>query len=157
MPTINRLSAIDALAGGDQLPVYDTSNGDARRASLSLLDSYLSSSLTSYFASKVLKQTASVTATGQTVQVNDDSDHVWLIIKPSANYAAGTLKMPAVGNCVDGQEVIVHSTKTFTAFTVDGNGASLFGCTFGTGYAAGTRHVFRFNATDTTWYGDIAI
>lgn len=37
MPTINRLSAVDSLQDGDQLPVYDQSNGDARKASISVL------------------------------------------------------------------------------------------------------------------------
>ena len=37
MTTINRLSAVDTLQAGDQIPVYDQSNGDARKASMTVL------------------------------------------------------------------------------------------------------------------------
>jgi hypothetical protein len=40
MPTINQLPTITTLSGGDQLPVYATSNGDARKASISTLVEY---------------------------------------------------------------------------------------------------------------------
>jgi hypothetical protein len=41
MPTINQLSAVDSLSDGDLLAVFSTSNGDARKAALSLLATYL--------------------------------------------------------------------------------------------------------------------
>lgn len=41
MTTINKLSATDALAASDQFPLYDESNGDARRAALSLIKSFI--------------------------------------------------------------------------------------------------------------------
>lgn len=45
MSTINLLTALDAFQSGDQLAAFDTSNGDARRGSISLLQTYLQNNL----------------------------------------------------------------------------------------------------------------
>ena len=45
MATINQLSAVDVLQGGDQIPVYDQSNGDARKASITTLKNYVLDSI----------------------------------------------------------------------------------------------------------------
>jgi hypothetical protein len=45
MATINQLSAVDVLQGGDQIPVYDQSNGDARKASITTLKDYVLDSI----------------------------------------------------------------------------------------------------------------
>ena len=37
MPTINQLPVLSQLSSGDQIPVYNTANGDARRASITIL------------------------------------------------------------------------------------------------------------------------
>ena len=57
MSTINKLSALDTLNAGDQLAVYSTSNGDARRSSLSLLRDWFSANFTSVLASSYIKVT----------------------------------------------------------------------------------------------------
>lgn len=44
MATINQLSAVDTLQGGDQIPVYDQSNGDARKTSLTTLAAFINGS-----------------------------------------------------------------------------------------------------------------
>lgn len=41
MTTINNLSSVDAFTGGDQIPIWSSSNSDARRGSLSLLLTYI--------------------------------------------------------------------------------------------------------------------
>jgi hypothetical protein len=41
MPTISQLTATYSLADTDQIPVYSTDNGDARKASLSVFKSYI--------------------------------------------------------------------------------------------------------------------
>jgi hypothetical protein len=43
MATINQLSSLDTLQGGDQIPVYDQSNGDARKASMTTIANYVTS------------------------------------------------------------------------------------------------------------------
>lgn len=46
MATINQLSAVDTLAAGDQIPVYDSSNGDARKASMTVMQAFMQDNLT---------------------------------------------------------------------------------------------------------------
>lgn len=46
MATINQLSSVDTLQGGDQFPVYDQSNGDARKVSLTTLTAYIEANIT---------------------------------------------------------------------------------------------------------------
>jgi hypothetical protein len=41
MTTINRLNSVDTLQDGDQIAVYDKSNGDARKASMSTVAEYI--------------------------------------------------------------------------------------------------------------------
>lgn len=41
MPTINQLSAIASLSDGDLVPVFSTTNGDARKASLATLKEFI--------------------------------------------------------------------------------------------------------------------
>lgn len=43
MATINQLSAIETPQAGDQLPLFSTNNGDARKMALSVLATWLSS------------------------------------------------------------------------------------------------------------------
>lgn len=57
MTTINNLSAVTTLAAGDNLVVYVPSNGDARRASLTTLRTFLSTFFTSFVVSSYVKVT----------------------------------------------------------------------------------------------------
>lgn len=41
MPTINQLPTVTQVSGGDQLPLYVTNQGDARRCSVTTLSQYL--------------------------------------------------------------------------------------------------------------------
>lgn len=41
MPTISQLTAVSSVQDTDQIPVYSTNNGDARKASLSVIKSYV--------------------------------------------------------------------------------------------------------------------
>lgn len=58
MPTINQLSAVDSLSAGDQVPVYSSSQGDARRFSLTTLIAYLSTAFSSLTVSSYVKTSA---------------------------------------------------------------------------------------------------
>lgn len=62
MPTINQLTATDTLASGDSLPVYVASQGDARRASLTTLISYLATAFEYLGVSSYLKTTPCLVA-----------------------------------------------------------------------------------------------
>jgi hypothetical protein len=45
MTTINQLSTISTLAGGDKVVVYSNDNGDTRKASVTVLTAYVSENL----------------------------------------------------------------------------------------------------------------
>ena len=70
MTTINRLSAVDTLEGGDQLPIYDSGNGDARKASLTLLKSFV---LTNFIEN--LTQSTNAIVSGDLVPIYDLSNN----------------------------------------------------------------------------------
>jgi hypothetical protein len=148
MTTINQLSAVDAVASSDQVPIYSNGNGDARKASMSVIKAYVLADST--VADDKVTQYASPSATGFTVTVNNTSSSVWLILTPLAGYAAGTITLPAVANCVDRQEVMVNTTQAINTLTIDANGATIIGEPTemtSTGYFK-----LRFDAVMKVWY-----
>lgn len=151
MATINQLSSIDTLAAGDLLPVYDASNSDARKASISTLQSYLESNLDIPNDTEFTTQYAAPSATGFDVQITDGSASIWLILTPIASYAAGTITLPAVANCADKQEILVNCTQAVTALTVAGNGANdVIGEP--TTLAANAYFRLKYDSNSTNWY-----
>ncbi len=156
MPTINQLSSIDALASGDQFPVFDQSNGDARKASLSVLMDYINANLTTAGGSvaQYVTQYAAPAATGFTVNIDagdDGTDNVWLVLTPVAGYAAGTINLPAASSATDKQQVNVNCTQSVTTLTIGGNGASaVVGAP--TTLAANAFFTLRYEAATNNWY-----
>ena len=148
MPQINQLSATDQVQSGDQVPIYSQANGDARKASLALLKTFFHEGVTA--SDDKITQYAAPSATGFNIQVNNDSDSVWLVLTPTAGFAAGTLTLPAVANCVDRQEVLVNCTQVVTTLTVSGNGATVTGAP--TSLTVNGFFRLRFDAITDTWY-----
>jgi len=62
MPTINQLSAVDSLSAGDQVPLYSSSQGDARKFSLTTLVTFLSDAFSTLTVSSYVKTTATTVA-----------------------------------------------------------------------------------------------
>lgn len=148
MSTINQLNAIESPNQSDLLPIYSQSNGDARKISLGNLMTFIKKS----FASPQFQtQYATPGASGFALQVNDSGNNTWLIINPYAGFAAGGITLPAVGNCVDGQEILVNCTQQVTSFTVNGNGAIQV---VGAPTALGAEDYFRmrFQGDTKMWY-----
>lgn len=148
MPTINQLNAVDSLSASDLVPVYSSNNGDARKASLSVIAAYVQSTIT--VADDKVTQYAAPSATAFTVQVNDDNQNVWLVLTPTGSFAAGTIKLPSLANTIDRQEVLVNCTQAVTALTVNGNGANVTGAP--TTLAANAFFTLRFETVTDTWY-----
>lgn len=148
MTTINQLSAVDEVVSGDQVPIYSSENGDARKASMATLLAFISGQITAN--DDKITQYAAPSATGFSVQVNNDGDSVWLILTPTGTFAAGTLVLPSVANCVDRQEILVNCTQVVTTLTIDGNGATVTGAP--TTLAANGYFRLRFDAVVKTWY-----
>lgn len=145
---INELSALDALSPGDSVPVFSTQNGDTRRVAASVLRDYVNSG--EGVGDDKITQYAAPSATGFSAQINNTSASVWLVLTPTAGFAAGTLVLPAVANCVDRQEILVTTTQAVTALTISANGATLSGAP--TTLTANAFFTLRFEALTKIWY-----
>jgi hypothetical protein len=148
MTTINQLTAVDTVSGTDQLPIYSSVSGDARKAALSVLLAYMQANIST--ADNKVTQYAAPSATGFSVAITDSSSSIWLVLTPVAGYAAGTLVLPAVANCIDKQEILVNSTQSITTLTITANGSNVTGAP--TTMAANAFFRLRFEAVTDTWY-----
>jgi hypothetical protein len=150
MPTINQLSAVDSVTGGDQVPIYSSGNGDARKASMTTLAAFFTDQVTP--PPDTMTQYAAPNASGFSVTVAPAvaGDSVWLLLTPTGAFAAGTVVLPALASAVHGQEVLVTSTTAITALTVSGNGATVNGAP--TTMAANAFFRLRFDGVFNAWY-----
>ena len=148
MPTISQLSTVTTVAGGDLLPVYSSSDSDTRKVSLTNLKTFINEDVVA--TDDKVTQFSAPTATGFTVTVTNGPDSIWLVITPLAGYAAGTITLPVVANCVNKQEVLVISTQAITALTVSGNGATVVGAP--TTMAANAFFRLKFEVVLSRWY-----
>lgn len=148
MPTINQLTAVDAVQAGDLIPIFSQANGDARKTSLTTLAAFIQTLITS--TDNKQTQYAAPSATGFSVAVVGTGLSIWLVLTPLAGYAAGTLVLPAVAGVLDKQEILVNTTQAITALTINANGATIVGAP--TTLAAGGFFRLRFDGVTDTWY-----
>ena len=148
MAEINQLTALDTLTAGDLFPVYSSTNGDARKSAASVLLAYIQDNLT--FPNVLITQYSAPAATGFSVQITDSSVSTHLILTPAAGYAAGTLVLPALANCIDTQEVLVNTTQAVTTLTINGNGSTVTGAP--STLAANAYFRLKFDEVMSTWY-----
>lgn len=150
MPTINQLTAVDTVVASDQVALYSSANGDARKASMTALATFFTDQVTP--PPETSTQYAAPNASGfsLTVAPTVDGGSVWLLITPTGAFAAGTVILPALASAVHGQEVLVTSTQAITALTVSGNGATVNGAP--TTMAANAFFRLRFDGVFNAWY-----
>ena len=144
MPTINQLSAVDTLSAGDQFPVYVQNSGDARKAAISVLQTYMQSNLS--IPGTLTTQYASPSSTGFTVTVA--AGNTWLLLTPTAGFAAGTIVLPTGPD--DRAEVSVNCTQAVTTLTVSAGGTTVTGAP--TALAANGFFTMRYDAVNISWY-----
>ena len=89
-------------------------------------------------------------ATGWSVPIESESTSVWLIITPTAGFATGTIVLPAVYNCLEGQEILVNCTQSVAALTISGNGGNVIGAP--TSLAANDSFLLKFEPILKNWY-----
>jgi hypothetical protein len=147
MSTINRLSSVDVLQPSDQMPVWDSSNGDTRKASLNTLLTFIEAN---FADPNFAKQVTAPSSNGYTVSVGTTGTSTWVIINPTGDFASGALQLPPAASSVDGQEIIVVSTGAVASFSVTSSGATVLGAPFSLVSYATFR--MRYNAAQTTWY-----
>lgn len=106
------------------------------------------------FLPQYITQVAAPSATGFSVTiasiVNSVQYNVWLLLKPTAGFAAGTVVLPASTTLFDQQEISVSCTQQVNALTVNGNGALVSGAP--SALAADSAFRLRYNSAANTWY-----
>lgn len=142
MANINQLSATDTLTGGDQIPVYKQSQGDARKASVTTLMGYVNANVTTVTQNT---QYAAPAATGFSVTVN--TGNVWLLLTPVSTFAAGAVVLPSGAS--DKDTVTVTCTQIVTSLTVS-SGATVIGSP--TTLAANDFFSMRYDGSTSAWY-----
>ena len=150
MTTINKLTGIDTVTAGDLLAVFSTSDGQARKASMSVLQKFMQDNL-SFGVAAFTTQFASPSSTGFSIQINDNTDDTHLILTPTATFAAGTIVLPKATVAVDKQQVLVNSTQIVTTLTIDGNGAIAVTGEPST-LAANDFFTLKFEKATSVWY-----
>lgn len=148
---ISQLSSMDTLSTSDLLAVWAAANSDTRKASLGVLLTFLQANLTApgddetqYFAPAATGFTVTITPT-------TNGENVYLLMTPVAGYAAGTITLPPVANCVDGQQVLVSTTQAVTTLTVGANGATAINGAPST-LAANAFFRLRFDGVFQSWF-----
>lgn len=149
MTTINKLTRTDSVSAGDVVPVYVQNQGDARGASMSVIAAYVQAQLV-VSGTDFVTQYALPPGSGFSVQVNNNSDNTHLILSPAAPFAAGTIVLPSLANLIDGQQLIVNTTQSITALTINGNGASIIGTV--TTMGINDSFMLKYDLASTTWY-----
>lgn len=146
--------AIDRLNQGTPtaaaaLPFWDPTNGADRRASLTEFAALLQTLLSP--SAGLVTQYAAPNATGFNVMIAPPTTgaSVYLRMSPLAGYAAGTITLPLLASCIDGQELLVSCTQAVTTLTVAGNGATVNGAP--TTLAANAFFRLRFDAVSDSW------
>lgn len=151
MTTINKLSAADAVVAGDLLVIYQSANGDARKAAVSLFADYIQSLLTPASGEETQYYSPAASGFSVTIAPTTAGGSVYLLMTPLAGYAAGTIVLPALAAAEDGQEVLVTSTQAVTTLTVSGNGAvAVNGAP--TTMAANAFFRMRYDGVNQSWY-----
>lgn len=148
MPTINQLSGLSQISGGDLLPVYVSNNGDARKVSITQLLQYFQQ----VFAAPTVATNLYTPGTGFNITVpTPTSEQQWIVIQPASTLAAGTLTLPLNTGVPDGTQVLVTTTQEITALTVALNGAAnAYGAP--TTLAANAFFTMRFYQATNSWY-----
>lgn len=147
--------AIEKLTQGTistaaSIPFYDPANGADRRASVTELAALIQKQITT--TGQFITRYSSPNASGFSVTIAPETDgqSVYLLLTPAAGYAAGTIVLPALASCVDGQEVLVSCTQSVTTLTVSGNGATVNGAP--SSFAANGFARLRFDGVQHAWY-----
>ena len=105
---------------------YATSNGDARKASITTLVDYFQKTFADPNYTVVIN---APTNSGFNIALAASSQSIWLIMKPNwLRFAAGSVTLPSGSwTATMGQEIIMISTQTISALTINGNGGTLVG------------------------------
>lgn len=147
---IQNLSKVSTLSLSDLVAIFSQSLGADACATLSTLLTFLQSQLTSN--GDYVTQYAAPSANAFTVAIAPpvQGESTLLLLTPTGTFAAGTITLPAVATCIDGQELLCSCTQIVTALTVAPNGATLNGAP--TALAANGFFNLRFDGVSKAWF-----
>jgi hypothetical protein len=151
MPTINELSSADTLQGSDQTVIYSSANGDARKVSMTTLATFMESAVTEQTDFQTQYSATNASGFSVTIAPIVSGGDVYLLLTPTGAFAAGTIVLPPVAACIDGQEVLMNTTQAVTTLTVSGNGATAVNGA-PTTLAANAFFRLRFDGVFKSWY-----
>ena len=145
----NPYTATDTATASDSVPLWRPSAGNWYSATLATIASYVGTVIAT--GVNYTTQYASPSATAFTVTLTARTTDIWLVLTPTAGFAAGTITLPAPGSSYDKQQISVNCTQAVTALTVAGNGATaVTGAP--TTLAANDFFTLRYDAVSSTWY-----
>jgi hypothetical protein len=151
MSSIDRLQRVSTLTTADLVALFSNTLGDDTAATLGTLLAFLQQQLSA--AGALITQYAAPNLTGFTVLVAPliAGQSVYLLLTPTAGFAAGTITLPPQASCVDGQTLLVSTTQLVTALTVAGNGATAVNGA-PTTLAANAFFRMRYDGPSKSWY-----
>lgn len=146
LPTV----AESTITQADIVAIFSSGLGADAGITLASLLAWLQSQITS--AGDYVTQYAAPSATAFNVQIAPPvaGESVLLLLTPTGTFATGTITLPAVATCIDGQELLCSCTQIVTALTVAPNGATLNGAP--TALAANGFFNMRFDGVTKAWY-----
>lgn len=137
MPTINMLASVDTVTGGDQFPIYAPNNGDARKASMTTIMTYVRNDLGSGSIASLsvtgeaqvgyLSRGAPVTKTANFALANNEN---WVICNGSLANVTATL--PAASDWTGREIMFKNLSGTYTVVSSSANVLPLIGGSAGT-------------------------
>lgn len=158
MAKINELSAVDTVVAGDLIPVFDTNNGDARKASMTVIQTFMQANLdfdaTAVFTT--VRVTADVTfgySVGASVIT---ANNTWIILIAVGTHPTITITLPGSSSsspvpAADKQEVLVYSSEIITTVTVTTFSPTVLAGA-PTTLAADGFFKMRYDLITDTWY-----
>ena len=123
MPEINRLSTLEEIKPSDLMVFYSVGNSDSRKATVSALQAYLQDAQGGKYVEKFTTQRANPTANNFTLISKNNNSNKWLILTPSQDYQDGSIIFPESFNLLDGQEIIISSSKNLQSLSIISDGA----------------------------------
>lgn len=112
MANINQLSSAESVSAGQQLPVYDPDNGDARKVSVSQVAEYMQDNLDMRPDDRFVTQYHTASGFGYNITLTG-GDNLYLILRTTTAQTVGFYWFTD-GSCVDGQEVIISTAGDLT-------------------------------------------
>lgn len=142
---INQLTRATAMALSDLLVIWSGADQDTRAATGTQLLALMQANLT-FPGLNLAQQYAAPSATAFNVVIAQADS--WLVLTPTAGFAAGTITLPAVRT--NEQIVRVNCTQAVTALTVAGAGTTVTGAP--TTLAANGFFTMAYDGVLNAWY-----